>query len=132
MKSSTFSVGDLASRFGLPANVLRHWETEGLLTPERTAGGQRRYRTADVVKVVLILQGKELGFSLGEIRRVLTTEDPADRRAALRDQHAALTRRITEAETARDALSHALACTSEDFLECEHFRGHLTARIPPG
>ena len=132
MKSSEYTVGELAGRFGLPTNVLRHWETEGLLTPVRTAGGQRRYRRADVVKVVLILQGKELGFSLAEIRRVLTTDDPADRRAALREHHAALTRRIEEAEAARAALTHAIACTSEDFLDCGHFRKQLAERMPPG
>ncbi|AXB47798.1 MerR family transcriptional regulator [Amycolatopsis albispora] len=132
MKSSEYTVGELAGRFGLPTNVLRHWEAEGLLTPERTAGGQRRYRKSDVVKVALILQGKELGFGLAEIRRVLTTGDPADRRAALREHHAALTKRIEEAEAARAALGHAIACTSDDFLECAHFRRRLAERIPPG
>ena len=38
MKSSAehpWSVGEVAERFSLPTNVLRHWESVGLLTPER-------------------------------------------------------------------------------------------------
>ncbi|WP_020666234.1 MerR family transcriptional regulator [Amycolatopsis nigrescens] len=131
MKSSTaFTIGELAGRFGLPTHVLRHWETAGLLSPPRTAGGRRYYGPADVTRIALILQGKELGFSLEQIHEVLGTDDPLARRAALRAQHVALTERITSAEAARQALAHAIDCTSEDFFTCPHFRRKLADRIP--
>ncbi|GAA0901130.1 MerR family transcriptional regulator [Virgisporangium aurantiacum] len=56
MKSSgTVTIGELAHRFGLATHVLRHWETMGLLTPDRDGAGQRRYGRADLTRVALIL-----------------------------------------------------------------------------
>lgn len=40
------SVGQLARATGLSVRVLRHWEDMGLVTPERTASGHRRYGPA--------------------------------------------------------------------------------------
>jgi DNA-binding transcriptional MerR regulator len=65
MKSSEMSIGELATRFGLAPHVLRHWESMGLLTPNRETGGQRRYDDADLARVAMILMGKEAGFGLG-------------------------------------------------------------------
>jgi len=131
MKSSPeYTIGELAHRFGLPTNVLRHWESVGLLTPPRTAGGRRRYGEPDAVRIALILQGKRLGFGLPQIRRVLDTDDPADRRTALREHHEQLTCRIAEAQAARELIGHALECTSEDFLYCPHFRDRLADLVP--
>ncbi len=39
MKSSPWTIGELAARFGLATHVLRHWEDVGLLTPSATPAG---------------------------------------------------------------------------------------------
>lgn len=52
MDDLTLSIGDLARRTGVDVPTLRRWERyEGLLTPTRTPGGQRRYGAADVAAV---------------------------------------------------------------------------------
>ncbi len=54
MKSSAehpWSVGDVAARFELPTNVLRHWESVGLLRPPRDSAGRRRYGEDEVVRI---------------------------------------------------------------------------------
>ena len=43
-KSVIWSIGELAGRFGLETHVLRHWESEGLLDPERERSGYRGCR----------------------------------------------------------------------------------------
>jgi PAS domain S-box-containing protein len=52
MDDLTLSIGDLARRTGVDIPTLRRWERyEGLLTPTRTPGGQRRYGAGDVAAV---------------------------------------------------------------------------------
>src|SRR4051794_12208682 len=50
----------------------------GLLAPGRDTGGQRRYGEADLVRVAVILMGKEAGFGLGELRELLAKDNPMD------------------------------------------------------
>jgi DNA-binding transcriptional MerR regulator len=54
-------IGAVSERFGLATHVLRHWEAMGLLTPARDAAGRRRYKTADLTRVAVILRAKEAG-----------------------------------------------------------------------
>jgi DNA-binding transcriptional MerR regulator len=52
MKSSDAdTIGAVAENFGLATHVLRHWESVGLLTPERDAAGHRRYREHDLTRI---------------------------------------------------------------------------------
>jgi DNA-binding transcriptional MerR regulator len=44
-------IGELAQQAGVSVRALRYYEEQGLLSPERTPSGQRRY-TEDTVEVV--------------------------------------------------------------------------------
>ncbi|MBX6751162.1 MAG: MerR family transcriptional regulator [Micromonosporaceae bacterium] len=130
MKSSAaWSIGDVARRFGLPTHVLRHWESMGLLAPARDRSGQRRYREADLRRVALILMGKEVGFSLGELRTLLGTGNPMDHPEILQRHLTALTDRIARATAAKELIEHGLSCPVP-FEECPHAREQIEARIP--
>ncbi|GAB3482322.1 MerR family transcriptional regulator [Amycolatopsis cihanbeyliensis] len=48
-------IGELARRAGVTVRALRYYEEQGLLSPERTPSGQRRY-TADTVELVRLFQ----------------------------------------------------------------------------
>jgi DNA-binding transcriptional MerR regulator len=43
-------IGDLSQRTGVPARMLRYYEQQGLLRPERTPNGYRSYAEADVAR----------------------------------------------------------------------------------
>ena len=64
------TIGDVAREFHVTLRTLRFYEDKGLLTPYRD-GSARLYRDSDRAKIALILKGKELGFTLGEIRESL-------------------------------------------------------------
>jgi MerR family transcriptional regulator, copper efflux regulator len=131
MKSSEdLAIGELAERFGLATHVLRHWESVGLLQPTRTTGGARVYCRSDLERVALILMGKEAGFTLPELRALLSTADPMDHRDALRRHVTELEHRIAEAQAAKALIEHALACPIP-FADCPHAREQIAARIPP-
>lgn len=130
MKSNaTMSIGDVAERFGLAPHVLRHWEEMGLLHPVRIGGERRRYVSDDLYRVAVILRGKEAGFSLDEIREMMTTSDPAERRAVLLRRRTELARHIAAAQASLELINCALDCDHEDFSSCPHFQTMVTERI---
>lgn len=71
MKSLT--IGKLAEHTGVSADTLRYYEKMNLLTgTARSASGYRLY-ASDAVKLVQFIRGaKQLGFTLDEIKKLLT------------------------------------------------------------
>ncbi len=68
--------GKLAKRFGCHLETVRYYEKIGLLLPPtRTAGGHRLYQIDDQRRLRFILRGRELGFSIGELRDLLSLVD---------------------------------------------------------
>ncbi|MCB0218746.1 MAG: MerR family DNA-binding transcriptional regulator [Chrysiogenetes bacterium] len=70
-KKEHFGISDLSKEFGITARTLRHYEDEGLLKPERR-GSQRLYTAGDRVRLILILRGRAVGFSIPEIKEIIT------------------------------------------------------------
>lgn len=72
-----YAIADLASEFGISTRAIRFYEAKGLIKPERV-GGTRIFRKRDRARLILILRGKRLGFSLRDISEYLSLYD-ADR-----------------------------------------------------
>ena len=72
-----FAIADLAREFGISTRAIRFYEAKGLLMPERV-GSTRVFRRRDRARLILILRGKRLGFSLRDISEYLSLYD-ADR-----------------------------------------------------
>lgn len=68
--SELYSVTELAEDLGITPRTLRFYEDKNLLNPRR-AGNARVYTHRDRGRMILILRGKRLGFSLSEIREWL-------------------------------------------------------------
>lgn len=61
-------IGDVAARLGTTVRTLRFYEEQGLLTPQRSPGGTRRYGEEDVARFAAILQLAGRGITLAQIR----------------------------------------------------------------
>ena len=71
--------GALAKRFGCNTETIRYYENIALLTPpDRTHGGHRVYSPADQARLGFILRARELGFSVEELRSLLSLADSHD------------------------------------------------------
>jgi DNA-binding transcriptional MerR regulator len=123
------SIGEVASAFGLPAHVLRHWESEGLLSPARESGA-RRYSDADVYRVASIIVGKQAGFGLPEIRTMLASRTAEARHEVAARHRAALLDRIAKAQAALPFVEGGMNCGHDDVLSCPNFQRML--REVPG
>jgi len=65
-----YSVTQLAEELGVTARTIRFYEDQGLITPQR-AGNTRVYTHRDRVRMILILRGKRMGFTLKDIKEFL-------------------------------------------------------------
>lgn len=71
--TKSYTIGDLAREFGVTLRTLRFYEDRGLLSPRRD-GTTRIYDARDRERLSVILKGKQLGFTLTEIRAMLAEE----------------------------------------------------------
>lgn len=69
-----FTVTELARDLSVTPRTIRFYEDKGLIAPRR-AGTMRVYTKRDRARMVLILRGKRLGFSLREIKEYLDLYD---------------------------------------------------------
>ena len=69
-----YTIGDLSREFDVTPRTIRFYEDEGLLSPARH-GRNRVYGPRERIRLKLILRGKRLGFSLGEIREMINLYD---------------------------------------------------------
>lgn len=70
--AQTLNIAALTQRTGVPADTIRKWEQRyGVLRPERTAGGQRRYSELDVARVEWLKARLDEGLRIGEAAALL-------------------------------------------------------------
>jgi DNA-binding transcriptional MerR regulator len=70
--SELLTIGEVAAQAGLRTSALRYYEQTGLLRPATRVSGQRRYDAAALDRLAVIQFCRRLGFSLSEIRVLLT------------------------------------------------------------
>jgi len=69
-------IGELARRASVAIDTVRYYEREGLLSPAaRQASGYRSYGEGELKRLRFIRRAKALGFSLDEVRALLTLSD---------------------------------------------------------
>ncbi len=72
------TIGRLAAAAGVDLETVRYYERIKLMPPPaRTASGHRAYEEAHVRRLAFIRRGRELGFSIEQIRTLLALAEPA-------------------------------------------------------
>ena len=93
-------IGEVATRTELSLRSLRHWEEVGLLRPSgRTDGGFRLYTEADVDKILVIRRMKPLGFSIEEMKAVMSDLEVLDDPAADGDARDGARQRLADVQS---------------------------------
>lgn len=123
------TIGELASRTGVATSALRYWEELGLLPAPARVSGQRRYPPSAVELVGVVLLLRDVGFTLREVKAFIASRSQAGDgwRELYRRKLAELDQRIAQAQVARTAIAHGLACPHKDIFECSNFTGGVAA-----
>jgi MerR family transcriptional regulator, redox-sensitive transcriptional activator SoxR len=117
------SIGEVGRRAGLEPSAIRYYERLGLLPKPPRAGGKRRYDESVLEWLSLIALAREGGFTMAEIKRLVTGFTPGTRPAARWQELA--TRKLVEidamvarAERMRAVLRVALDCGCFRLEDC--------------
>jgi Cu(I)-responsive transcriptional regulator len=87
MMTGTFSIGELARATGTKVETIRYYERIGLLPPPaRTGGNYRAYAQLHLDRLSFIRRGRDLGFSLDDVRELLRLSDDRQRPCGEIDQ----------------------------------------------
>lgn len=87
----TFSIGELAQQTSTKVETIRYYERIGLLpTPARTGGNYRAYARGHLERLSFVRRGRDLGFSLDEVRELLRLSDDRNQSCADVDRIARL------------------------------------------
>ena len=72
LNPAMLSIGEVASRVGLRPSAIRYYEEIELVRPAARVSGQRRYEPSTLEQLRLIRFCQGLGFSLAEMRQLVT------------------------------------------------------------
>jgi MerR family copper efflux transcriptional regulator len=119
------TIGEAASRSGVPAKTIRYYEQIGLIgAAERGANLYRSYTDADVEMLRFIGRARRLGFSVQDLKQLVALYRDRGRASAdvkaLALQHIGrIDRRLAELRTVRAALADlASRCHGDARPEC--------------
>jgi len=70
------TIGGVSRRAGVNIETIRYYERAGIVPrPPRSAGGYRLYNANDARRLAFVRRARELGFSLDEVRALLSLAD---------------------------------------------------------
>lgn len=109
------TIGEVARRAAVRATAIRYYESVGLLPQARREHGQRRYDEAILQRLAVIQLAQEVGFSIAEIRHLVSGFEQegvaaARWREAARRKLADVQARIERAQQMRQVLEDSLRC----------------------
>lgn len=114
----------MVRRSGLEASALRYYESLGLITAERSPGGQRRFPRSMLRRVAFIVFAQRVGLSLEEIGRELS-HLPIDRVPNGEDWSklsatwvSRIDQRIAELERLKAGLADCISCGCLSLDQC--------------
>lgn len=117
-------IGELAHRSHVGIDTVRYYERQGLLpAPARLASGYRRYEQNDVARLRFVRRAKALGFTLVEIRELLSLssrreDDMGSLKMAVTEKLVDVEVKLAELTRIRDGLRSLVAsCPGHGALE---------------
>ena len=133
-RGKEISIGELSRRTGLAHSAIRYYEDEGLVHPERTAAGQRRFLRSDIRRLSFVMIAQKLGFPLARIRELLQglpdrrTPNARDWSRISTEIRSELDERIAQLERLRDTLDGCIGCGCLSLDKCALYNPDDRAR----
>ena len=115
------TVGEIAQRSGFAPSALRYYEREGLISAQRSAGGQRRYHRGVLRRLAFIRAARHVGLTLQEVRDALpASRNPtrADWTRISRGWRSRLDTEIAALAALRDGLDSCIGCGCLSLRRC--------------
>jgi Cu(I)-responsive transcriptional regulator len=125
MADDALTIGDLAKATNAKVETVRYYERIGLMpAPRRSAGNYRKYDAGHVERLGFIRRSRALGFSLDQVRELLSLADDQSRSCAAvdeiaREHLAEIDRKVADLKVLRRELDALLRqCRHGVVAEC--------------
>ena len=117
-------IGTLSERTGLAVSAIRYYEAQGLISPWRNDGGQRRFSRSDLRRLSFVMIAQQFGFTLPQIKAELDRL-PGGRTPTKKDWarisdgfRSALDQKIEALTRLRDNLDGCIGCGCLSLKSC--------------
>lgn len=126
-KNDLMSIAEASAALDVTQRTLRFYEDKGLIQPQRV-GSMRVYSRREMARMLLILRGKRLGFSIREIGEFLSLYDiDPDQVVQARRVIEATRQRLDELRQQREAIDQTITeLESLEALSQRHLQAHLS------
>ena len=126
MTEATLSIGEVAERVGLNTSALRYYERAGLLPAAERVGGRRRYDPDTVDLLLFIRFCQRVGFSLAEVRELLSPASAKGAKAKWRElvdsKLEEVDALIEQAQAVKQLLTDSRDCDCVSLADCDFVR----------
>ncbi len=121
---AALTVGEVATRSGVPVSTVHFYEAQGLISGWRTSGNQRRYERSVLRRIAIIQVAQRAGLSLKAMAEFLAPI-PADRALGAEDWRrlslawqSLIDDRIETLRRLRDELDRCIGCGCLSLADC--------------
>jgi Cu(I)-responsive transcriptional regulator len=139
MTGEILTIGRLARETATKVETIRFYEKLGLLpAPARTRGNYRAYGAGQLARLSFIRRARDLGFSLEQIRTLLSLADNRDQSCeavdAIAQEHLeAVERKVTDLKALRRELGRMIRqCRHGTVAECRIIETLSPHAVRPG
>ncbi len=133
------SIGQIAARTGLAVSAIRYYETQGLVTPDRNAGGQRQFEPSDIRRLSFVMIAQQFDFTIAQIQQQLAklpdqrAPTKADWTKISKDFAGALDAKIETLTRLKENLDGCIGCGCLSLTKCKLYNPHdRAAKNGPG
>jgi MerR family redox-sensitive transcriptional activator SoxR len=132
-QAAMIPIGTLSKRTGLAVSAIRYYESQGLVRPIRSTGGQRQFRRSDIRRLSFVQIAQKFGFTLPQIQSELSklpdnrTPTKADWTQISKVFRTALDQRIDTLTKLRDNLDGCIGCGCLSLEKCRLYNPDDTA-----
>lgn len=126
-----FTIEQVAAQTSLTKRTLRYYEEVGLLPPTgRTEGNYRRYSLEDIQRLERVKNLRNLlGFSLADIREILSAEDERQQIKEAYRQETEASSKIAQLDHADETIRHQLELIEQKIAGLEQMRSALLEKM---
>jgi DNA-binding transcriptional MerR regulator len=126
----SMTIGEAAAMISVATSTLRYYERRGLVVADARVGGQRRYRSDTVRRLVFVQMLQDSGLSLDDIQGILEADDLASWKQIARRRLGQLDDEIATLQHSRELLTAALMCRFDHPLdECQIMNTEIDRRL---
>jgi DNA-binding transcriptional MerR regulator len=126
--SGAMDISEVARKSGVAASALRYYERKGLIHSLESGGARRKFSPKVLDQLALIALGQAAGFSLDEIRAMLTPNgEPNIDRTKLAAKADELEAMVVRLKAMIRGLRHAVVCPATSHAACPSFQKLLKA-----